>query len=331
MTPLPDDATRDFNSALSYFPGSDPPPERIGRYRVEKLLSKGGFGSVYLAQDISLDRKVAIKLPHRSLVSNPGNADGFLAEARMAAMLKHPNIVPVFDVGSTGEFPIFVVTEFIDGGDLASRLVGGPLPINDAVRIAADVAGALDHAHRLGLVHRDIKPANIFLDRHGRAYVGDFGLALREPDIGIGLRHAGTPHYMSPEQARGEGHRVDGRSDIFSLGVVLYEMLTGKKPFQAANTAALLAEIVNIEARPPRQMRDGIPYEVELICLKALSKEPSERHATGGDLASNLLVLLTECEPRSDSYYGSGCGNRVDRTCVENQAPACRLADLAQE
>src|SRR5262249_46505144 len=151
------------------------------------------------------------------------------------ANLDHPNIVPVFDVGCTADHPCFIVSKFIDGSTLTRRIRDDRPTAAEAADLIAIVAGALHYAHTQGLFHRDIKPGNILLDQSGKAYIADFGLALREHDVGHGPRYVGTPPYMSPEQARGEGHRVDGRSDIFSLGIVFYEVLTGRRPFRGRN------------------------------------------------------------------------------------------------
>lgn len=269
-------------------------PQRIGRYRIEKVLGKGGFGLVYLAHDEQLDRLAAIKVPHAKLISKPEDAEAYLAEARTVANLDHPGIVPVHDVGSTEGCPVYVVSKYIEGTDLSAKLKQSRLKYRDAAELVATVAEALHYAHKQGLVHRDVKPGNILIGNDGQPFVVDFGLALREEDIGKGPKYAGTPAYMSPEQARGEGHRVDGRSDIFSLGIVFYELLVGRQPFRGDTHAELLEQVTSYEPRPPRQYDDRIPKELERICHKAMAKRASERYSTAKDLAEDLRHFLHE-------------------------------------
>jgi serine/threonine protein kinase/formylglycine-generating enzyme required for sulfatase activity len=297
-------------------------PTWFGRYRVTAIIGTGSFGVVYKGYDDDLQRDVAIKVPHRDRIVQPNDVQAYLAEARILANLDHPHIVPVHDFGRTDDGLCFVVSKFITGNDLKQMIKEArPSAIESATLLAA-VAEALHYAHLQGLVHRDIKPGNILLDPSGKPSVADFGLALKEENFGRRRSFTGTPAYMSPEQARGESHRVDGRSNIFSLGVVFYELLTGRRPFRGETWEELSEQIASVEVRPPRQVDDTIPRELERICLKALSKRASERYTTAKDMANDLRHFLD----RATRHKQAAARDSMDSTLTPMPcAPATSL------
>ncbi len=267
-------------------------PRLIGdRYRLEALIGEGGFGRVYRAFDTWLERPVAVKVPRVDRPVTGGEVDECRIEARKVAKLRHPNIVPVHDVGKEGS-NCFIVGEWIEGTNLAVLIKQDRPGHRESARIVAEVADALAHAHAAGFVHRDIKPANILIDPQGRAYLTDFGIAVVEEDLLRDVTAAGTLAYMAPEQL-GEGlGPVDHRADLYSLGVVLYELLTGRRPFRANSPIELREQILKGEPDPPRSVESGVPEELERICLRCLSKRVDDRFQDADAVAADLRAYL---------------------------------------
>ncbi len=266
-------------------------PEAFGRYLVRGVLGKGGFGAVYLGYDDQLEREVAIKVPRLDVSSEQIEQD-FLTEARRVAQLRHPGIVTVFDVGvDNGQ--CYIVSDYLRGQDLTDWLKENRPTLEQTTRIVAAMADALAHAHAQRTVHRDLKPRNVILTEGLVPVIIDFGLAVSDPQA-VGSEKgivSGTPAFMSPEQVRGEGHRIDGRTDIFALGVILYLMLTGQRPFQSGDLSELMRQVREDEPQPPRQLVHEIPRELEQICLKAMAKKLGERYTTAADMAEDLRQL----------------------------------------
>ena len=265
-------------------------PPQVDGYDIVGRLGRGGMGVVYRARQRGLDRLVALKMLRGGGHADPESLARFRIEVRSVARLRHPNVVQVYDVGESRGLP-FVALELLEGGSLDARTGGNPQPEADSAALLATLARAVAAAHEAGIVHRDLKPTNILFTRDGIPKVTDFGLAKRlDEDDGQTQsgQVMGSPSFMAPEQARGEGRHVGPLADVYSLGAILYEMLTGRPPFKGSSPLETLSLVVRAEPVPPTKLRPGLARDLETICLKCLSKEPADRYPTAGDLANDL-------------------------------------------
>jgi eukaryotic-like serine/threonine-protein kinase len=283
---------------------SEPPdlrPRYIGPYEILAELARGAMGVIYKAQHQMLQRTVALKMVLAGAHASPTALARFHTEAEAAARLQHPNIVQIYDVGSFEGRP-YLALEYIEGGSLASRLTGQPQEPRRAALLLQTVAAAVEYAHRRGIVHRDLKPGNILLERHGpekdelgTPKVADFGLAKLldrgSPQTESGTIF-GTPSYMAPEQAQGHNRTVGAAADVYALGAILYELLTGRPPFRADNMLATLQQVASEDPVPPERLQADLPPDLATICMKCLHKDPARRYATAGALATDLQRFL---------------------------------------
>jgi serine/threonine-protein kinase len=304
---------------------SRPAPARIGRYEIEGELGRGAMGVVYAARDPLLGRALALKAIEvagaQGEEARGAFEERFLREARIAARLAHPGIVVVHDVGRDDDTGLlFMALERLPGRPLDQVIrERAPFEWREAASLAARVARALDHAHRSGVVHRDVKPANVMLLPSGEPKLMDFGVArLDSSRLTVAGQAFGTPLYMSPEQAL--GHEVDARSDLFSLGAVLYEMLTGRRAFAGPSLPAIVQNVLAAQPEPLSRARPGLPADLEAVAARALAREPAERHPTGTALAEDLEDVVAGRPPRH------GAGWDVPQEAVRTQVRAAPSA-----
>jgi serine/threonine protein kinase len=265
---------------------------RLGKYEILDEIGQGGFATVYLARDTVLGREVALKVLDPLLMRDDTFVERFKREARAAAALQHPNLVTVFDLGDS-DGRLYIAQEYLSGGDLKRLLAERALPLSRVATVVDQVGSALDYAHQRGMIHRDVKPGNILFDERGWARLSDFGIAralssTRYTTTGAKL---GTPEYMAPEQA--EGQDLDGRTDVYALGVVAYEMITGQVPFSGDTPSAIHYKHVHAPPPPPREVEPTVPERVSEVILKALIKERGGRYASCAEFSEALNAAIT--------------------------------------
>ncbi|HKB35990.1 MAG TPA: serine/threonine-protein kinase [Gemmataceae bacterium] len=270
------------------------PASGVPGYEILAELGRGGMGVVYKARQVGLDRFVALKMIRSAEYAAHQEVVRFKAEAEAVAKLQHPNIVQVHEVGDHNGLPFFSL-EFCPGGSLDKKLAAARLPPEEAARLGECLARAMHYAHQRGIVHRDLKPANVLLAEDGVPKIADFGLAKRlEGGTGqtVSGTVLGTPSYMAPEQARGKSKQIGPAADVYALGAILYELLTGRPPFRGETSLDTLSQVMNEEPVPPRRLNPSVPRDLELVCLQCLHKEPNKRYASALDLADDLRRFL---------------------------------------
>jgi tRNA A-37 threonylcarbamoyl transferase component Bud32 len=296
---------------------------------IESTLGRGGMGVVYKATQTGLNRVVALKMLIAGQYADPGLRARFLLEAESIAALEHPHIIRVFAFGDNDGHP-YLAMEFVSGGTLAERIKkNGPLPAKEATELVAKLAAAVAHAHSRGVVHRDIKPLNVLLTAEGEPRLTDFGLAKvgrADQNLSVTGQVLGTPAYMAPEQAAGKVHEVGTAADVYAIGAVLYDVLTGRPPFQGDSAAVTLQKVLTEEPSRPRKLNASIPHDLETICLKCLEKDPAKRYPTAQALADDLHRYLGG-EPISARPLGTA--SRAVRWVRRNPAVAGLLATIA--
>jgi predicted Ser/Thr protein kinase len=280
--------------------------KHLGPYQVVAPLGQGGMAAVYKAYQPNVDRYVALKILPRHFASDPQFVARFEQEAKVLAKLQHPHILPVHDYGAADGYT-YIVMPFIQNGTLADLLKGRRLPLAQIGRIISQIGDALDYAHSRGLVHRDIKPSNVLLDERGNCLLTDFGIAkILEDNSNLTVTGGimGTPAYMSPEQGRGE--KVDHRTDIYALGVILYEMATGRVPYTAETAMAVMLKHINDPLPLPRTLNPALPEGLERVILKSLAKQPSDRFASAGEMVKAVLAETIRADVSADGKTAVG-------------------------
>jgi serine/threonine-protein kinase len=308
-------------------------PKKLGRYEIVRELGKGAMGVVYEGKDPNIGRRVAIKTARRDVIQGSGMGEElmerFLREARAAGALNHPNIITIYDADEE-EGIAYIAMEFLEGGDLRTVFERrNRMEIHELVEMAADICEALAVAHEAGIVHRDIKPANILIPKGGGLKIADFGIAhTKDSSLTQDGAMIGTPHYMSPEQFMGQ--KVTPRSDLFSVAIILYELLTGEKPFTGGQLNTIMHSVVKVDPIPPRELNFSVPQELSDVVMKALKKSPYDRYSDGRSMAAALRESVKPCPNPEVTMTGGSVHSDATVTMGAGAAPLDAAATRVQ-